>query len=32
MKIIIFGVAGFLGTKLMNYLSKDNEIIKNQLS
>lgn len=27
MKIIIFGVAGFLGTKLMNYLSKDNEII-----
>lgn len=27
MKIIIFGAAGFLGTKLMNYLSKDNEII-----
>ena len=27
MKIIIFGAAGFLGTKLMNYLSKDNKII-----
>ncbi len=27
MKIIIFGAAGFLGEKLMNSLSKDNEII-----